>query len=651
MNIAQLPVEVLQQILHTSHITYATLNLWKAGSKTLNSKLASVVTHVHLMQDFGSAGHFPHLIPQFRTLRYLSLSHHRRLVKNPTDWIDIMQGLPPTLESLSLESTDCQWALMNFAPDWSINKPTYIKTRFKRGNSSLFDMEERLPRLRTLKLKYRGEGAWQPIRTQDLPGLPSTLTSLTTSYLHFCVSKGESLALLPSSLRVIKASIEVKFDAEPSPQYLLEWTHGMPLLERVGSISARGSLKHYNWLPRSLMDIKNVIQASDIEDVRSLPHGLKSLQYGSQRKPFVLPTSSDWTTDLPSSLTALSLFGFPLLGEELAFLPRTLISLTAPDHIDFDWKKLEILIQERGIDAFWPPHLQTISRLLVSNSDPLELLPKTLQSLFMIIRSSTLPLNLDGQLPESITNLEIQNEKDAHGLSDVVSLPPKLTRLSHFSAIEEGTFLNRSNFENLPTSLLSLSTHLLASEGKFDSITTPWRSPPNLVKFVTNAWHLDWISSLPKSITILSIGMLYGLSKASQEKRKRLFEQLPPKLTVLTIKKSDKGSTTKFSAEVFSKLPHIVNLELGENFGYFPSHSIKYWPKTLRTVTVNLKSLDQDDVPHISPRLTHVSLEGARVDWNLSYIAKYWPLAATETIPMRSKVFKLLQIRRAELDQ
>lgn len=653
MNLERLPADLLGHILHASNISYATLELLKCGNRSLSAKLAAGAIYVRLALDPSAGNYCPLALSHFHSLRYLSLDSHRRLVKHPSHWLKIISSLPTTLETLSIDSRDSQYALMNFAPGWTRDNPQYIKKKYARGYSRLMDMEKHFPRMTTLKISFKGTGPWQPLRTRDLPGLPPTLTSFATTYLFFRASKHQTLALLPNSLRTLDAIVDVEFDQTPNERFLNDWAHKLPHLRRIKTIHKRGDYENFDWLPRSILDVGEPLVISTIEELRSLPTGIQSLQLGHLGHFNTIFSSEDTFLTLPRHLTSIFISDCPPLGSELMYLPKTLKTLSSVSYMEFNWTSLRESINERGKDEFWPSHLTTIHRLFIPSSNCLTLLPDSLQSLKVSLQIDDEEVFTDiaSHFPTGLSNIELDRGSVPSPLRISAPLSSNLVRACLTSALDLQLGLDRESFEMLPNTIVSLEAHIKLSTDDLLPKSSPWRLPSSLLKLILNTWHCGWIASIPRRVSVLSIDTLHGLSQSPRAKSDHIFDDLPPKLTVLHFRESDKGSRAKFSSKVFLKLPLIVNLFFGNSFGVFPSKSIRYWPKTLRKVRLNLRRLDKEDAHKIPPRLHDLALGEADIDWNSVQIAQYWPLAALSHVPPRSRAFTLIQSRISEYEK
>ena len=650
MNLERLPAELLGHILHAANISYATLELLKCGNLALTAKLAAGAVYVRLALDPSAGNYCPLALSDFHSLRYLSLESHRRLVRHPVEWQSIVSSLPATLETLSIESLDSQYSLMNFAPGWTRDNPQYIKKKYTRGYSRLMDMEAHFPRMTTLKISFNGNGPWQPLRTRDLPGLPPTLTSFSTTFLCFRASKHQTLALLPSSLRTLDANVDVDFDETPNERFLRDWAHKLTHLRRIKTIHKRGEHQNYEWLPRSLIDVGEHLVISTIEELRSLPAGIQSLQFGHLGHFNTIISTEETIMALPRHLTSISFADCPPLGSELAFLPKTLRILASQSYMEFDWTRLRESVNARGNDDFWPPHLTTIHRLWLPKSSCLKLLPNSLLNLKVTLQIDIQKSFVDiaKHFPTRISNIELDRGSVPSPLRISAPLSSNLVRACLTTSLDLQLGLDRESLEMLPNTIVSLEAHLKLTNDDLLPKSSPWRLPSSLLKLILNAWHCGWIASIPRRVSVLSIDTLHGLSQSPRAKSDHIFDDLPPKLTILHFRESDKGSRAKFSGRVFLKLPNIVNLFFGNSFGVFPSKSVRFWSQTLRKARLNLRRLDKDDAHRIPPRLLDLALGEADIDWNSAQIAQYWPLAALSHVPPRSRAFALIQSRIGE---
>ena len=244
-------------------------------------------------------------------------------------------------------------------------------------------------------------------------------------------------------------------------------------------------------------------------------------------------------SSLPTSITSLKLVGSPpcLTLSEGTQLPPKLVKLS----LDTDLMTFEELrhTKSQGIDisAFWPKTLQSLSVGHSCHPNDLKIIPTTLKSLKMefSIPLSTLILKTS-DFPPNLTRCFL-NVRDVETHLEIIgdTLPASLTTFGGNGSYS--CLYGRSTIEEkLPSTLTSLTFAMQHDPLPDDA---PWTLPSRLNM---RQWRVEWLASLPRHLTSLTISELCGLSEVLAVGPFDLFEHLPTTLTYLQLRVSKRES-------------------------------------------------------------------------------------------------------------
>ena len=598
-----LPASVLGSMLESESYSFLVIRLWKCGSAVLNAKLASCVTRLQLKAELFTC-RFPRLILEMRGLRYLRVKSPGELTRNYSDWSSIAKNLPGSLEELRLDSKDAHLAFMNFAPQWQPNQRNYIETRYPLGLSRFIDIGSILPRLHTLELRAsNGPDSIQPF---DLPGLPSTLTSLTATISFVYGTTNASIystkagpqviggaSLLPPSLTALNGDIRLSFPQAPPEgraTALLDWSRA-PKLQTLAF--HRSSVAPAEVVPKTAIDLEFTLDTWDLKTSQAYPPLAKSISL-----PDTIDQASferhgtDWLAEIPKQVEKLTASLYWNKTFLVASLPRLLKHLELSD--TFDWSMVkEQLKQAHEPSQFWPPQLASMTGLF-SNFDleeDLHALPQTLNHLFMRINTEDTEekqIQVSGSFPPNLTYLSLRMPWSSPKALKIMSpLPSSLTAVELHRAQTE--FVEQA----LPDSLKHLMLGIPMKEAP-----QHWRMPSQLTSLSISIMDGSAFKTLPRSLTRLNI--TEKLTDLDNRRLKgHLFVDLPSGITDLSVRSSISDLPSQRLATV---LPRLESLEL-TIAAKIPSEFIRELPPTIRKFMAQLKDFTEETIPFIPPKL------------------------------------------------
>lgn len=648
--------DVLDRII--SYLSPALITLWLTGNKILLSKLASGCTELSLRAPKALAVDFPLALLELRSLRRLSLTSDKPLLRDPTRWPGIIQRLPRTLEMLCICSTDSRLALANFSPDWTISTPKYIETDHSRGKSRFLSLETLFPRLHTLHVT-----SFQNIRTienRDFPGLPPTLTCLKAiiNIETYEESGPHPLAMLPPSLKRIEGRVTLNWDTAPQPGYL---DAALPLLEHF-SLTSQHSKNRVDWLPRSLLSLGNGFRVVSWNSAiaKSIPPLLRSLTMGLETRS--TGEGWEWASSLPRHLTTLNLDYCNATSFSLGDLPRTLRSLSS---IRLDL--LALIIEEKhnlapGEDFFslWPPGL-TYLHFQLPRTGSIDFLPPTLTKIEVQI-ASDVKKPVDAYfLPPKLTSLSFRINRgsgpDDHKTLEIRGkMPASLTKHERLELDPVGQRV----FAHLHPSLSHLSCNRMWSP-----LSAPVQLPMLLESLELFYWHREWLSLLPRSLKTLKISDLQDTEESPAVMNGDLFEALPPTLTFLLIAKMGPVphlgplpvgnlSMTQQALQALPAQRFPAALSSLTELHFSPvirSSFVRELPQCLQSVNIVLESLDEEDAPYIPQHLAFFS-PGPKIKYKEPHVAQYWPPRSYHSIHWpNEEVSRLVELRFRQLNR
>lgn len=653
LKLATLPPDIIGNILNGYSHSFLVIDLWKCGDSTLNKCLASGLTHLFLEQDSPVPMSFPTVVYNLRALRSLSVTSSSWLAKHPMDWSEVRSKLPKSLETLKLVALDVSFVFMNFAPDWSWENRAYVETDYALGKSRFVDIETLLPSLRSLKLDpFRSYSSKRSIEIQDLPGLPSKLTRLSTQSLDTSLEHQRLLSLLPRSLTRLSGILGLSLMQDDEPYGFCEqqppvddWNGSPPHLERTGMIYTKyPGVITVDWLPRTVTrcELPSVYELWTATLARSLPPLLQNLSVGTIDTDSFAEQQVNWAESLPRSLTELRFcpqeehldHSRVALGKAIGLLPRGLKVLDifyGHVHNLPPWEQILFNNDSPSSDLInWPPALDSlcVNSYNLQFSD-LHFLGS--QILTVTWRMKHLDYTkshqiIGAKLPKNLTSLACEAYyADLPSLSVSIEglLPSSLT---HFTMFDEqscvGPKFDRDCFEALPPSLTYLA---LAITGVFEK-DDPWTLPPSLRTLILNGWHIKALKSIPRSMTSLE---LYELNGCLGTDCLDLAGDLPPGLRTLRLNVSDYITNTETfpATDYFASLPLLDTLSVDLPLKFRPS-ILRELPRSLKSLSISIDALDEENASFIPPRLSFCFLNAGDL-LQQAWLLEKWPLTAT----------------------
>lgn len=645
MFFADLPPEILAQIVEYKDISHYLLELWKCGSKILNAKLASGVTYVYLAADLYLARRCPLMVSELRNLRYL---HVISAYEKSQDFSNLVRKLSPTIESLHLNNPCAFSGFCNYVPGDDSYRPALIKTDYGRGETGFYDVSAHFPRLHTLELIKGTEGRLYGKDLPDFAGLPSTITRLITDDIYLEEEHFKIASYLPKSLRRLEATIDVRPNEDhPIEIFLNDWSLAPPQIEHVSKIILRCPVNDASWIPKTLtsgrIDRFNHGRFTP-ELAATLPLDFEHLTLSSVDYAGFEQEGKNWALELPKQLQTLDLdyildedfatTDHGQLWRQITNLPRSLTSFTLEGFNDnMSWQTLTPNITYLN----WPSTLTIFdSWTCPTPSHLLHLLPSTITSFKVYIESTGEPILDATTLPPKLTLLHLNGDWNPGYLSITNQLPLSLTELILKTEGSEVQGVTRESFKRLQnlTSLKHLEvTFEHPQEFNPDDVPAPLPMPPNLEVLTVPVWDASWFASLPRSLTELHIERIEGAQRAVDLGLK-FFLDIPPGLVKFTAVNRATSDVPIYPENSFPHLPKLRMLDI-YTIGQFPSSVLRALPHVLRRLLINLKSIEEVDAPFIPPNLhqlflldANIALSGAPMS-----IAEHWPVRASSDAP------------------
>lgn len=629
MILADLPSEILGQILHSQDVSTLFIALWICGNRLLVSKLASGITFVHMEKFLASSSFFPPVISELRHLRYLYLHSE---VTDPKRWTKAILSLPPTLEALHLVSKHCLVPFIAVTPEC-------LTSDYSRGPTHFIDIGAIFPRLDTLEINFDDtRSAISSHSLAILSALPSTLTRLIGGNLFVDTQHVHLASMLPRSLKRLEMLIRCSPDLNSS--FFDNWAESLPNLEYIYGISAKNHPDNLSWAPRSLTEGGFVGSNRTLNLSPSVspffPPMLSSLVINEIDIGAYCLINKPWASDLPRNLTSLELrlrhteSTLPsqnqLFWQQIAYLPRSLQRLYLFAPLNFDWDSIES--QE---SLSWPPNL-TFLRHSACFPEHYKLLPKTLKSLELNLRSITTAYeyHIDANnFPSSLTDLRFIVST---GTVSIYNDLPKLLTILEFADYSGGSVTGCITNETLEKigalpSLTSFDLRLRDTPG-IDFVSLP----PSLVNLRISKWHAHRIGDLPKSLTILNIDALL-LPVDDQSGIVDCFSHLPPGLNLFQVTNVRNMSTENKLVFSSDNAPHLSQLNSFDvPYGLvFSSNFIRRLPRTMKRLRLTLETIEEKDAPFLPVLMESCFIRS--INPMKPYVAEYWPLRSLDGIP------------------
>lgn len=633
-----LPPDLLGLILNGESSSFLIIHLWKCGNVALNARLSLGITDVSIRAARFSQSHFPLLLTQLRGLRSLHVYKADALVKESKRWLSISQNLSHGLEVLRIVSSDANLSLLNYSLE---EGELCIETQRPLGTTRYIDMDRLFPRLHTLEL---GESETTKIEPRDLPGLPSTLTSLKASIdiSYFNEDDDEAskiVSKLPRSLLNLSGFISIS-PSYDSAALRKDWNHAPPLQQL--EIYRSSDLNYVDSLPRTISKLKLKCGIWNLNLAQSIPPLIDSIEHiwNIHSKTFEA-IGTDWCSAFPKSLTKISITLNDIPAISMRSLPPTIQSIEIADR--FPWDLFLRQCEEASIspNQFWPPLLTQLSieQMVGFDESHIQLLPKTLQFLKISMTASDPNSEemfaIEGNaFPPNLTKLKLRIGPTDFlgGFKITSSLQSSLKKLK---VVNAKVYLE---FPSLPDSLTSLS---------LPSSTYPEREwvlalPSGLRKLKIATWNGTMNKDLPRKLIFLAVNNLLGVPPSDG----CMFDGLPTSLENLYL---GRPHGAQFKAEQKMHLPNLTQLSISAA-GSVSSSILKHLPDSLGGLSVNLVELQKEHIPFIPPRLAWCHIPTRMLNEHFSNdpaLVDYWPIRCDGSWIQSEKAKSLLEARRA----
>lgn len=641
--LANLPPELLAQILRGPLSAYA-VRLWKCGNSALNLKLALGMREMELDQISHHAQRFiPLILPQFSRLRSLHVSTSHTVARQDADTPILLESLPETLESLAFLCLSNHTVFLRpVSAETGFVSP---KSQYPLGESRFVNIQ-RLTRLHTLRIesRYGHSLSSSPILSCDLPGLPPHLTSLNIQVQHYYDqtyaphSSNRFMSILPRTLRVFEGLI-LAHCSTPQDEPLLraDWAEAPPHLEVLRGLVWPTEPDTADWLPKSLTIVEGAQGSTWPEWTPKMSASWPPLVKSILVRPS--PSQDTWDLALPSKLEN---FDCELLAPTLklhpSHLPRSITNLRVKG-LDVAYIK-QLSDSAQGDRLDWPPGLTSFSlhnaiqwpkfahafyNYLPTTLKTLRytLSPATLETdvstlpsqLETLVLTAVCSLNIEGQFPSSITNLQL---------------------IAHYQSTIQ---LEHSTFKALPRGL----RHLQASLSRSITASDPAVNLPKQLQTLNMLhWQCEWISSIPHSVTNLELRHLAGTRTAQKYLDGTLLQHLPSGLTRLHLAQpfENQENFPPLQKGLIETTPNLTDLHL--DIGHLPSAFLRHIPRGLLQLSITLETIEEVDAPFIPPNLLNIFL-GYKIDKNKAaydFLGLYWPLKSRRLPPAGREVFE-----------
>lgn len=413
MILEDFPVEILALILN-GQFSWAAIELWKAGSRSLNRKLARGITNVDLIDTYRkSKSRWPHCLKEFVALQTLSIHRPRGPLGDPAALRSELKKLSSSLKLLRLRAEDLPFA---FFPEVEqgedaedsdeSSEPSEDEHPLKRSKTTetadserlhleMWNLDTTFPQLERLELGLAdfSENASYPGRVGFVifSLLPRSLTFFEFPY-EFVSGKLSDFSALPPGLKTFRVSsggingeqlhylpktlTDIGYSLDPE-EALCELVRDPQILPNLAHFPSKLEPDESGYAAMSTFMEEEVPWPLSMSELSLLDYDLETL----------------WTR-LPRNLTSLKTEGEnqPLDSALVAVLPRSLTLL----HLqDVEWKGIDV--------SSWPSSLTQLMVLNGSNFGPhrFHLLPRSLTSLDVGHYS----IRLDSDAPKLILDL------------------------------------------------------------------------------------------------------------------------------------------------------------------------------------------------------------------------------------------------------
>ena len=426
--LADLPKEIIDQILSFKGLSPSVLLLWMTGDPCIHRSLATGLTSIELVnkQEFVFC-RFPKILQNLRALRDLCVDRNSYGIPCMSGVRETIRNLSPTLRSIEIRVLGAGRFFATSSAQDVISSSNGAESSYTGSPTTpLWTVKSAFPLLESLIVDYKFA-----FNASDLLDLPEGLTTLHTRLSGY----DDDLLSIETSVKDIKAVRRA-------------FVRNLPRsLTHLGSEEVGICVSDYEHLPPLLTLFFNVSECND-PDSMSAKHIAK----------------------LPRSLTAEydTLPNRPTL-KQLAAYPPNLCSVRL---IGLESDSEDGMVgSDLDIDAMFPK-LEVIR----AGYFGIIVTPKTLLSMPLTLVSMDVRLNLEdikaSDWPRSLTELAI----------DPIVYPPRFDALprdtlKHLSVgpTDTRSSLGTASFALLPRSLLSLSC-------RCENLTSDVDFPPNLTK-------------------------------------------------------------------------------------------------------------------------------------------------------------------------
>lgn len=574
MHLSGFPYELLGLMLAYADVSHLSIRLWKCGDKSLNSKLASGVTHVELRLLNGINPKIPRVLSEFHALRHVTLYSARNFTE---DWPSVITALPSSLKSLKI---DCQDSSQAFALDDSEGQQVLLE----RGSSTWKDISQFFPELHALSINR------YVAASNIAASLPSTLT---TFHLGGSGMRFPLVAKLPRDIQRLSVNVNTTWAKPHYSDAIMD-----PILDDL-TLHMPKNLAAF--APRVISDSSDKVLLA----ISKLPEGIELLFLDFFCSPSLISA-------LPRSLVAL----------EMVTVDVDLSSFMAPATLPGG-------VQTTVGACCWPPALQSLKIALRAVSlGVIAALPPTLRQLTIESRFEDDGTNrfYANELPPRLESLELYNVEQPVALTTHGSFPASLTTLLMWDKIFDAASLSA-----LPSTLTEIQYfHFDLPTTENDA--TPITFPQNAKKIRLRSWTPEWNEHIPRSVTALDLGMLM-----CDENHADPLAGLPTSLTKLELRIAGSKLPLVEARTVplpISHLPLLTSLSLRTAV---PSSLLKDLPRNMTELEVNLGQADESDLAFFPPNLTLLNLTGDFFKVDRLAVAEQWPLRATAYLPHTHK--------------
>lgn len=513
--LAEFPPEVLA-IIFAGDASFLVINIWKCGSSVLNYKLQRSIESITLKdkRDW-TTSRWPKCLTTFRQLKHLSVSKEGWLMPTPMALLHEMLQLPPTIETLEIESIDMLWDVPQFCNE---STDTVVPaSRVNYATSLLINNHcERVtpfPHLKSVWIRApQSQHSCSPLLAQLFA------TATTAKF----VSWDGSLNILPPNIERIEGSVIAANDryTPSSLKYisrLIAYHDNAVALTRKGVKVGALELRHW-W---------------GLNSAASYPQDLESLRIGGINTDEFVGQSIEWPTTLPKTLTKLHC-AFELSDALVALLPRSITSLgTRIEYLAADLRN--------GVQMDLPNLKEWRNTADLVDPFILHKLPSSVTTFLSSFR------RVEGFVPRLPEYLEEFNFYDW-----TLPFPACISSLQHLK-----TFIGaptRDQLDSLPPTLTNLE---LTSEWLTDDERS--RFAHSFLRFTSLStlkvknWSARQFDLIPRTIRVLDIANLQSIDRTEIEQILQ-FTSLPPLLKSLQFFCS---ATSVPKPACFLQLPYI----------------------------------------------------------------------------------------------